>query len=486
MAERTRTVGQSVLANLAVLLAGRAGALTLQFVAFALLVSHLGPAGFGTYAFAVAFAEMFGLISNFGFRPTVTRDIAQNPARERALIPNLTYLRLALGLVGYGILSTAVVLVGYTGVNRSAALVTGLLLVLLSIESFQTSLEVRLKLGWVAAADSLKAAFILAGVVVLSRADAGVLPFLWLYVAANTFNFSIILVKALRLADFDWRPRPVLWWPLVRASFSVGLSSLLIALYYRLDIAFLARLKHAADVGQYGAAFKFLEIFLLLPALAMSLLAPVLSRSFVEQAGVLQRRYERSVHLITVVSLPVAVGGAMLAWRILPALPGFEAYGPAGETLSVLAPAAAAIFVATIVQGVLIGAHLQRRLLSISVRGFLANVILNVALIPPYSYIGAAVAATATSVFVLVLTIYEVRQRLELRWPLPRLARTALAVCLAAAAAVPGYLLDPFLQLGIGIAAYLVALRLTGAVRRDDLGALLAGGPRWLPTRLSS
>jgi O-antigen/teichoic acid export membrane protein len=241
------------------------------------------------------------------------------------------------------------------------------------------------------------------------------------------------------------------------------------ALYFRLDVMILARLKPADDVGQYGAGYRFLEAFMVLPTMIMSVLAPVLARSFVEGAGVLQRRYGLAMHLVSVIAIGVSVAGAMIAWRVLPALPGFGEYDGGGVALSILSPAAGLILVGTIVQGALIAGHRQQRLLRISAYGLAANLVLNVALIPSYSYVGAAIATTATEVLLVALSIREVRLRLSLRWPVTRMWPVLAAAAVMAAAIAVTYAVNPFLQVGIAAAAFLAVLTATGGLRPADL-----------------
>jgi O-antigen/teichoic acid export membrane protein len=208
----------------------RVVAMALQFVAFASLAAHIAPAGIGIYSFAVAFVALFRIVPNFGFRTIVARDVAQQPEREADLIPNLAYLRAALGIVAYAALAGSLYLIGYSSESRRAALVAGLLLVLFTFESFLVVLEVRLKLAWAAWADVAEAVVLLAGFLVLVHLDAGVNRFLAMYVVANTLYGVIIFVAALRLGRYDWRLRLDVWRSLARAAAPVGLAALFIAL----------------------------------------------------------------------------------------------------------------------------------------------------------------------------------------------------------------------------------------------------------------
>ena len=90
------------------------------------------------------------------------RDIAQRPERERELLPNVVYLRLALGVLTYGLLGASLVVFGFDDTETRAALIAGLIL-LIVIDSFRSALEVRLRLAWVSIADAVEAIATVAG-----------------------------------------------------------------------------------------------------------------------------------------------------------------------------------------------------------------------------------------------------------------------------------------------------------------------------------
>lgn len=455
------------------LLASRLAATGLQFVSFALLAAALGPAGLGIYTYAISFTSLFKMATSFGFRGVVLREVAQRPEREAQLIPNLVYLRAGLGGVAYAALATVAIVAGYEEANRDAALIAGLYLIILALESFLIPLEVRLRMGWAAVADIVEASVLVIGILVLRAAGAGINDYLWLYVGANACNLVLVTIVAIRNGDFRWRPLPRLWRMLLAPAAQMGLAELLIGLYFRLDLLVLARFKPDDDVGQYGAAVRFLVTLTLLQVLTLTVLGPVLARSFVEGTEVLQRRYRRAIHLMGIIGFPVAVGGAMTAWRLIPALPGFGEFAGAGVALSILSPAIALMFVGSITSNVIINAHLQRRFLAIAFLGLVTVVVLNALLIPPFSYIGAAITTTITEAVVVAASIRTVRKELGIRPDYRRFGRLLLACAVMAAVLVPGYFVHPYLQVAAGAAVFAAVLLPTGALRREDLkGAL--------------
>ena len=120
----------------------------------------------------------------------------------------------------------------------------------------------------------------------------------------------------------------------------------------------------------------------------------------------------------------------------------------------------------------LINAHLQRRLLAISVTVLVVNLALNLVLIPLYSYVGAAAATVVTEVAVLALQVRVLHRELALRWPAGSLVRVAVASAVMAATMIPLYGAPALLQLLVGSVAFLIALIGVRGLRWSDLAPL--------------
>ena len=460
----------------ATLSTGRIAVLGLQFVTLGVLAAHLEPAGLGVFTFGLAAAGIFQLLPNFGLVAVLSRDVAQRPELEPWLVPNVIYIRTLLGIVSYGLLAIGVFVVDVGDANTRAALVAGLT-ILIVFDVFRSTLEVRLRLVWISLADIVEATVTVGGTIALAQSGAGPESFLWLYVALKVVNATIVGLAARRMVGYRWSLRRDLWRPVVEAAVPLGVASVFMALYYRLDILILAWLKEAEDVGQYGVAYRFLDAFSILPAITMTVLSPVLSRSVVEGTHSLGPRYREAAHLVSVAAVFVAVVGGATAWRILPELPGFSRFEGGGIALSILCPAAGLILVGTVVQGTLISSHLQGRLLRISGTGLAVNLALNLALIPPFSYVGAAIATTITEVVLIGLSLREIRRELELGWDGRRLLSLALVALLTGAVLGAGFLLSPWLQLALGTVCFFVALPLLGVLGVGEVRELLRRNP---------
>ena len=465
-------LGRPVARNVAALSAAQGANLLLHLAWFAVLTAHLGADRLGVYVFAVAVPDLLGPLVDFGFKSIAARDIAQHPDRERRLVPNLFYLRVLVSLVCYAAAVGILHLAGYNPPDVRAATVATLLTLITTMQSFQVVLEVRLRMGWVAIANLVESLILVSGVAVLAHAGAGVMAFVWLYVGANAVNLSLVAFRALSTTTLAWRPDAVPLRPLVRAAVPLGAAGLVTGLYYRLDVFVLAWVQTSSAVGQYGAGYRFIDTVGAFPGLMVAVLNPVFARSVRAGREVLQRRYTTVMHLASVPTVIVGVGGAMTAWRALPALHAFRHYRGGGVVLALLCPAAGLILIGSVASAVMYAADLQRLLLRIAVAVLAFNALLDFTLIPAFSYVGAAAATTAGEAVSVLVLVVAIRRRLGIGWPLARLTQSLRAGAVLAVVLGVGYLLPPLVQLALGVLAVLVAVPATGALRSSDLVGL--------------
>lgn len=470
-------VGRLVGRNLAVLWPAQALTLLLHLGWFAVLTSHLGASRLGIYVFAVAVPDLLGPLVDFGFSPIAARDVAQVPAREAVLVPNVFYLRLTVSLLAYLVALAVLHAVGYGPLDVRTSTVAALITLVSSAQAFQVSLEVRLRMGWVAAANLIEAVILAGGVVVLAHRHAGVLDFVWLYVGANAINFTLVAARAITLARYRWAPRPPVLRPLLGAALPLGAAGVVTGLYYRLNVFILGRFHSSTALGQFGAGYRFIDTIGAFPGLLLAVLGPVFARSAAGERQVLIRRYQAVMHLALVPGVMVGVGGAMTAWRALPALHAFRHYHGGGVVLAILCPAAGFLLVSSVASGVLFNAHHQKLVLRVAVSVLVFNAAVDFALIPPWSYVGAAAATTSGEAAAAVALVAAIRRRMGLQLRPDRTRQVVLSGTLLAGVLGVGYLLPPLAQLGLGVVTVPAALVVTGALGREDLGFLRRSVP---------
>jgi O-antigen/teichoic acid export membrane protein len=215
----------------------------------------------------------------------------------------------------------------------------------------------------------------------------------------------------------------------MRAAIPIGLTSVFWTVLSRVDASMLAAFRSDAVVGNYGAAYRLVESTLFLSWSVGAAVFPMMSRlgpATRPHAGLV---YERSVKLLLGVTVPIAVGAAVLADGVIDLLYGTD-FAPAADALRLLAPTIA-LYPVSYVAGLLLVSQ-DRQVAATITYGVVAaeNVLLNLVLISRYSLYGAAVGASISQVLVVVALVWAAGPAGPVRW-----ARAVAGPVVAGAAA---------------------------------------------------
>jgi O-antigen/teichoic acid export membrane protein len=162
-------------------------------------------------------------------------------------------------------------------------------------------------------------------------------------------------------------------------------------LYWRIDIFMLSKLQPVEDVGFYGAAWRILELAMVVPQSLCLSLYPQISSSALNNLDQLNRIGRGATRYLLALSLPAAIGITLLAGPLLELLYG-AAFSAASDTLSVLILTLIPYGIVRYHAYVLLGANHQRIDLTLNIVMSIINIMLNLALIPVYGHLGAAIA----------------------------------------------------------------------------------------------
>jgi O-antigen/teichoic acid export membrane protein len=136
-------------------------------------------------------------------------------------------------------------------------------------------------------------------------------------------------------------------------------------------------------------------------SLAISM-SPTLVKEYDSGRGSIQNTVQRALRYLLLLSLPIAVGGMLLAERIIILLYGQD-FVPAVPVMQILVWALPAMFLAEILGRTSSTLHLEKKAARISIINALIGVGLNVALIPGFGGVGAAIAVVVTRLVGIIL-----------------------------------------------------------------------------------
>jgi O-antigen/teichoic acid export membrane protein len=457
------------LRNILRLSAGDFLAKTLSFIAFVYAARVLGVATYGVLEFVLSVMTYFLLLADGGLELWATRAVAQGesiPALASRLVPLrlglavLAYLVLLLlvpHLPAYPALQPVLLLFGLTLFAQGASLKW----VFMGREQMST-----VALGLIVA----QIVFALA-ILVTVHSAAGLVWIPLLRLAGDTAMagyFGYLYVQRYgRLRLRLTLPEAV---STLRQALVMGGAHTLAQVSYNFDSVLLGLLAGSAAVGWYngwvGSMWAMAATALLaLPVSYFLGLFPVLSRTFRANPAEFQAILERSLRWLTILALPVGIGG--VAWA-RPAV--FLLFGPAYANavvpLQVLACSAALVILRGTYRQALNAAGRQDLDLRCATIATGLNVALNLVLIPYFGIVGAATATLLSEILWLTLVTYYTQQHVT------TLNLTALltpALKAAAVASVGLWLMQPlwwFYQIPLTLLLYLGMLVLLGVTER--------------------
>jgi O-antigen/teichoic acid export membrane protein len=329
------------------------------------------------------------------------------------------------------------------------------------------------KLGYEAIAVVLESLVLLTLVLYGIKTGQRVTYFVWSYAAQYAFScaYFVVVLAAKRIAVIGWKFEP----PLLREWFWKGLpfalTFVLTILYFRIDQPLVYALRAHEEAGWYGAAYKPFEALLFIPMTFLSIVFPVLSIYHRERPGELLEAVSRFFKALLLIGWPMSVGIFMLAHPLTLALFG-PLYARSEPALRILALSLSFAFVNNAFIGALSASDHQASFTWAAGWSLLANLALNLALIPTFGYIGASWATVMTEI-VLGVVGWTLTARHIGRVPFWRLGwRVVLA------GLVMGVAIYPLRNLGgvsmaipmvLGVAVYGAAVLILRGVTRDEI-----------------
>jgi O-antigen/teichoic acid export membrane protein len=466
----SRTLRNSVL-----VVGARALAKLGVFVVVVLLLRNLGSERYGRFAAMVVYVTLVGVVADLGLQTIFIRDVARDRRLFTRYLANLLSARLLLSIVALALLAAVLrllspVLFPYTLAGFALLLTTSYSSLLRAV------FYIRGRLLYEAIAIVVEALLLLGLTVFAINRRASWDAFLWVYAASYLFT----CLFAFGVLRWRWRERIIVRFEadfvrgLLVAGLPLALGFTITTIYAQLDVVLLQLFKGFQMVGWYSAANRFIDAVAWIPQSAMGAIFPALSMLSAGERRHLAFAYEKSYKMLAVIALPLAVGIAITADSLvhLAAPHGFEQSIPA---LRILAPSVALLFVNNAFIYTLTAMNRQLDFTRLSLATLAVNVVLNLILIPPYGYLGAAAASTLTELALFVGGWWLLRNQ-QLR--LPMISSIGRVIASALLMGVVVYLIRSWplvLVVAGGAAVYVAAIILLRALDAEEWSIVRAG-----------
>ena len=395
------------------LIFGKVGQMIVNFLIGLLTARFLGPSNYGLLNYAAAYTAFFTAICTLGINSILVKEIIDRPAQQG------TTLGTALGLRAIASVLSAVSLMCLTmlvdaGEAETITVVSlsGLSLVFQIFETFQYWFQSRLESKVTAVLTLL--AFTLTAVykAVLLALKKSVAFF----ACANALDYlllGIFLFIAYRKHDgAKLRFSRSYGRELLKKSRYFILPALMICVYNQTDKMMLKQMLSDAEVGYYATAVSLCNVWCFVLAAIIDSLTPSIYEANRANALSFRRRNRQLYAIVFYLSVAVSAVYTLLASPVIRVLYG-AAYLPAAAPLRIITWYTAFSYLGVARNIWIVCKDCQKYLIWVYLLAALANVGLNLLLIPQMGSSGAALASLAAqiiTVFVAPLFIKPLRE----------------------------------------------------------------------------
>lgn len=401
---------KSILFNTLVQVAGKGifGLSGLFLVAY--LTRHLGPAGFGVCVTLFAWVSTVIVLADLGLYLTGVRKFSLSSEKFKTTCKNLLPARLVTCITALFIAGLLLLFIPYSTEQTKLILLSLPSVLFISwARAYKSWFQARLVMHFPALAE-VSGCLMMVAVTVAGIQNAKTMEESLYYIVLG-LNSGAFLYLMLAFF-FAWRTG----YPgfrfqineivrIIKEAAPLGLSALLAILYFRFDMLMLSWMKPVSHVGVYGSAYTIVEISAVLPAIFLGSMIPLFVSSLNEKMGDIRYHYQNAFSILFVVAVPMTVGGLVLADPIMTMIRG-ESTVFAGSTsvFQILLLVSVLMFWGQLNGHILVSGGKQGVILKIYLILVPLNIALNLLLIPPFSYTGAAVATLTSELFAIVFT----------------------------------------------------------------------------------
>jgi O-antigen/teichoic acid export membrane protein len=398
--------GNRLVKNISMLAGGQLTTWILTGLWTVVVPRGIGPQGMGLLVAAWAAAGIMSVIVGLGTRDLLVRRMAINPSEAPAMVGTAIALRMLLSVPG---LLLVFAYASFAGFGREQMIVlmtfSGTTLLLLLLEPIQAAFQALERMQYLAYADVLAKAGVAAGGIALVLFGFGPVALVTLGFSIGIVVLSMNLVWIRSYVRIQWGFRFGEIRALLKDSLAYWAFSAFFTLYLWIDSAMLSVMTTPTVVGWYGVPTKVWGALMFVPVILATALLPRFATANLQGLEKLREAARPFLELVLVLSLPAAVGLAMVSGSIVQLL-WTPIYIPSIPVMVIIALSAPATYLNIMLNQLLIARNQPWVWTRVMAGAAVLNILLNLALIPYYQRqfgngaIGAAVSLTVTEIVV--------------------------------------------------------------------------------------
>jgi O-antigen/teichoic acid export membrane protein len=377
------------------------------------LTRYLGAEGYGQYTIVLSYLALFVVLADFGLSIYIAREVPKKEYPAEKIVGNVMGLRLILSIAVLVLACLVVIFMPYSQIIKFGVWTASVsMLFILMNEPLKGVYQVNLAMDRYSFAEIIGRIFTLILTIIFVKIHLGLIAILAAYTLGNLINLIFNVILTAKFIKIDFRFEYPFWRGIFKEAIPLGLVAISGVIYFRVGIILLSVLKSEVDVGIFGAAYKIIEILLTFPSMFLGLILPLLSQHIEENPGKFRTIFQKSFNLMLIWIMPIFILGTMMAPQIINIIGGRE-FESASTPLIILLIALIFSFASSSMGPVIIALGKQSELAWRNFGAIFLTVLVNLILIPRFSYNGTAGAMIISEMVLFGLSLWLVYKHLH-------------------------------------------------------------------------
>ncbi|HEY5327573.1 MAG TPA: flippase [Mucilaginibacter sp.] len=391
--------------NTGMLFVGRVGSLLIKMLVSISVANYFGRLNNGILTGGIVYIYFFSAIATLGLDQFIVKELHQFPQNRDQILGTSFWMKVAAGLCCIPLIYLAYSIYPAKETPYSYVFIfsfIGVIQAFTVIDAYFQSQVQSKYIMQVQIAGNLASAAVKLSLIYLR------MPLTW-FVYAYTFDF--LLLSAGYFFTYQRKQRNMFKWSfdftlskkLLKYSWPLMLSGIMVALYMKIDQIMLQNMYSVQEAGAYATVANLSEAWNFIPAVIVTSLFPAILNAKRDDIVRYKKRIQHLYDLMVYLSVPVAIiitFAAPLIYKLYK-----PEYAYAAPTLSVHIWSGVFVFLGAASSQYLIAENFNKLTFIRTGFGAVVNIVLNLILIPHLGMMGAAIAtlvAYASATFFII------------------------------------------------------------------------------------
>lgn len=384
--------------------------LFISFFVTIYMVRYLGPDNYGQLSYAVSFVSIFSIIATLGIDSILYRDIVSHPEKTGEYMGTALGLKLLAGIFACLLTIGSAFLLSPKDISLYLIIIISFTFIFNSFNIIVYEFQARVQQKYPALISLVIVIILNILKLLVFYFDKGVYYLSFILLLESMLYASLYIIYRIKIygtfSNWHFKKETAIY--ILKSSWPLIITAVFSVIYTRIDQVMIKNMMDTSSVGIYDAAVRLSEAWNFIPGIIASSLFPAIINAKKISTQVYKRRLFALIGGLVCLALILAIPISIFSSHIIRLLYGVP-YAASAPVLSIYIWSGIWFSMSLVLHYFLVNENMPGVLFFSSLIAMLANIALNLYLIPLYGINGAAWATFLSYIVISLPVIYILR-----------------------------------------------------------------------------